>query len=528
MERVYRIRAESAWRPICEGNNGTCNPEIQWKDAGRCRRKALLAVLASAEVTVLEMDLIKSEPLSSVSQSIELRLKDGDIAADPDRIINWTVVAGSAAPWLSLGPLNGLLHSSESVAAVKAAAVGAGFGDTATTGPFNTTLTFSSTARLMKRSDFVNGTDQQTITVRLSIFAKPYVNETHVRITRSSDTSVGRAEPIEAGEKLMVSVKAVDFEGLPISRPDLQLRLEIRGNLNKNQSIPLQLKADGTNVYTANISETWVREPETIQSAAFGLFRLPCGSRPVLVALPFSAAAGAALRIHQRAAALARSTSGLLPHAGGYFRCHVFEATEDRGAQQQARRSRRDRGRDHHACASRSAVRPARLLVHTALSVSLCRDHSLGPAAGTCSRSTAQRRRRCCSRSCSARRRWRGASWGRASICRATLPCSPPSRPMRRTPSSERTSRRSSCRRGSRFRCRWSSRSSHWLCVRRSSSCSSAAAGRTFRTSAFASHTCSGSRPRSRMANARSEWFDCPPPRICPRGRRWSSPHFET
>ena len=324
--------AYPTWGKLCLSESCT---STEWKDpqTAVCRRKALLAVLASTEVSVVEMALVKSKEVRSVSQSIELRLKDGDIADDPDRIIHWTVVAESAAPWLRFAPVNGSLHSSESVADVKAAAVGAGLGDTATTGPFNTTLTFKSSARLMNRSDFVNGTDQQTITVRLSVFAKPYVNETqHVMITRSSGTSVGRAEPIEAGEKLMVSVNAVDFEGLPISRPDLELRLEIRGNLNKNHSIPLQLKADGTSVYTANISETWVREPETVQSAAFGLFRLPCGSRPVLVALPFSAAARAALRIHQRAAALARAAGRLLSHAGRHFRCHVFEVTEDRGA----------------------------------------------------------------------------------------------------------------------------------------------------------------------------------------------------
>jgi len=139
-----------------------------------------------------------------------------------------------------------------------------------------------------------------------------------VTISRSSGTPVGPAEPIEAGEKLTVSVKAVDFEGLPISRPDLQLRLEIRGNLNKNHSILLQLKADGTNVYTANISETWVREPETVLSAAFGLFRLPCGSRRVVQ--PCAAVACTALRIHQRAVALARAAGGLLPHAARHFR----------------------------------------------------------------------------------------------------------------------------------------------------------------------------------------------------------------
>jgi hypothetical protein len=213
MERVYKRLAESAWRPVCESTNGTCDPDIEWKDPQTevCRRKALLAVLASTEVSVVEMALIKSKYVRSVSQSIELRLKDGDIEDDPDRIINWTIVAGSAAPWLSLAPVSGSLSSSESVAAVKAVADGARLGDTATTGPFDTTLTFKSSARLMKRSDFVNGTDQQTITVRLSIVAKPYVNETHVTITRSSDTPVGPAEPIEAGEKFTVSVEAVDF-----------------------------------------------------------------------------------------------------------------------------------------------------------------------------------------------------------------------------------------------------------------------------------------------------------------------------
>jgi hypothetical protein len=282
------------------------------------------------EVTVLEITLVKSKEVQNISQSIEIRLKDGDILADSDRIIHWTVVGGSAATWLSLAPVSGSLYSSKSVAAVKAAADGAGLRDTSATGPYSTTLVFNSTARLMNRSDFVNGTDQQTITVRLSIVAKPYANETHVTITRSSGTPVGRAEPIEAGEKLTVSVKAVDFEGLPISRPELQLRLEIRGNLNKNHSIPLQLKADGTSMYTANISETWVREQETVQSDAFGLFRLPRGSRPV--ALPFTAAACAALRIHQRAEALARAAGGLLSHAGRHFRHHVLDATKDRGA----------------------------------------------------------------------------------------------------------------------------------------------------------------------------------------------------
>ena len=295
-----------------------CDADSEWKDprTGNCKRKAQMAILASSEVAVLEFTLVKSKIDKTVSQQIQLRLKNGDIAADLDHIIHWNATLGSGSSWLSLSLSNGSVHSAKSVADMVAKADGAGLGDTATTWHYNTTLTFHSSAVLMTPGDFVNGTDQQTITVRLSIFAKPYVDEKNVNISRSrsSGTPVGPAEPIEAGEKLTVSVKAVDFEGLPISRPELQLRLEIRGNLNKNHSIPLQLKADGASVYTANISETWVREQETVQSDAFGLFRLPRASRPV--ALPFTAAARAALRIHQRATALARAAGGLLSHAG--------------------------------------------------------------------------------------------------------------------------------------------------------------------------------------------------------------------
>jgi hypothetical protein len=277
-----------------------------------------MAILASREVAVLKFALIKSKLDKTVSRPIELRLKNGGIDSDENHIIHWNATLGSGSSWLSLSRLNGSVHSAKSVADMVAKADGAGLGDTATTGPHNTTLTFHSSAVLMTPGDFVNGTNQQTIIVRLSIIAKPYVDATHVTISRSSGTPVGLAEPIEAGEKLTVSVKAVDSEGLPISRPDLQLRLEIRGNLNKNHSIPLQLMADGTSLYTANISESWMREQETVQSDAFGLFRSPCCSRPV--ALPFTAAARAALRIHQRAEALARAAGGLLSHAGRHFR----------------------------------------------------------------------------------------------------------------------------------------------------------------------------------------------------------------
>jgi hypothetical protein len=247
----------------------------QWKDpeTAVCRRKALMAVLASSEVTVLEMTLVKSLVVRAVFQSIVLRLKDGDIDADPARIIKWTVArSGSAAQWLSLDRLNGSLHSGQSVADVKVTADGAGLGDTATAGPFNATLAFVSSAALMTSSDFVEGTDTCTVTVRLSIVAVPYINETHVTITRFSGKTVGPAEPIDAGEKLTVTVKAFDAEGIPITRANLPLRLELRGSLNKDHSTSLELNDYGTNVYKATIAETWVREVETVRSDVLSLY----------------------------------------------------------------------------------------------------------------------------------------------------------------------------------------------------------------------------------------------------------------
>ncbi len=57
----------------------------------------------------------------------------------------------------------------------------------------------------------------------------------------------------------------ISAEGLPISRADLQLRLELRGKLNENHSTLLELDSSGTSVFKATISETWIREPETVQ-----------------------------------------------------------------------------------------------------------------------------------------------------------------------------------------------------------------------------------------------------------------------
>jgi hypothetical protein len=264
MQAVYSD-VSAAWKDNCRN----CTAE-EWQDRNAtpavCRRKAQMTVLASSELAVLEMTLYKSASVRAVSQSIELRLKSGDVLDDADHRIHWTAAVGSAASWLSLSSVSGSVHSSASAAEVRVAADGTGLSDTATTGALTTNITFNSSAALMGKGDFVNGTDVRTITVRLSVFAVPYVSETHVTITSSSDRPVRPGEPVDAGDQLTVTVTACDAEGLPIARPDLPLRLDIWGNLNKNRSTPLTQAGNVTNTYKATIPELWVREPETVQS----------------------------------------------------------------------------------------------------------------------------------------------------------------------------------------------------------------------------------------------------------------------
>jgi hypothetical protein len=120
----------------------------------------------------------------------------------------------------------------------------------------------------MASSDFVDGTNVRTIEVRLTIKAVPYVTDSHVVVTSSaSGRIVQPGEPVEAGDRLTVAVKAVDADGLPISRRDLQLAVEVRGKVNRGRlSAPLEPNTAGTNVYTATIPENWIKEPENVES----------------------------------------------------------------------------------------------------------------------------------------------------------------------------------------------------------------------------------------------------------------------
>jgi hypothetical protein len=236
-----------------------------------------------ASSAVLEITVIKSRNTTTRTATAELRLKSGDVKYDTNgHRIKWT--ADASKSWLTLHSKTGFVHSSNPVADVIVTADSAGFNDTAQSGPLTATITFRCEPEGpgMTTSDFVGGTEVRTIEVRLTITAVPYVSDSHVVITSSaSGRIVQPGEPVEAGDRLTVAVKAVDADGLPISRRDLQLAVEVRGKLNRGRhSAPLEPNSAGSNVYTATIPENWIKEPETVESdVSTTIFRSPA-SRP--------------------------------------------------------------------------------------------------------------------------------------------------------------------------------------------------------------------------------------------------------
>jgi hypothetical protein len=240
-----------------------CDGNKQWRDptSGICRQKAEVALRASSEK--LQVTLFKTRSTKSVTVQLEVRLQSGDV----DELV-WMATPGSS--WISLGSSNGSVYSSKP-AAIDVTADGTGLGDTATTGPISSNVTVRSTKAGQQSEDavFVDGNDERTITVQLSINAVPYVSDSHVAIASSAfGRIVQPGEPVEAGDRLTVAVKAFDADGLPIMRRDLQLIVEVRGTLNGVYSKPLELNSttSSTNVYTATIPENWIKEPETVES----------------------------------------------------------------------------------------------------------------------------------------------------------------------------------------------------------------------------------------------------------------------
>ena len=100
------------------------------------------------------------------------------------------------------------------------------------------------------------------------------------------DTPNGLSQSLPIAKPTLLN--ELDSSGTIVRQSDCYIIGEVEYTQQLHSDLPatrlrgyVQLKADGTSVYTANISETWVREQETVLSAASCLFRSPCASPPV-------------------------------------------------------------------------------------------------------------------------------------------------------------------------------------------------------------------------------------------------------
>jgi hypothetical protein len=235
----------------------------EWRDpvTGGCRQRAEIAVRASS--ISLKMTLVKTRSNKTVEAEVEVRLKSGNVDE-----IQCSARPSTGSGWLSLGVPSGSVSSARPVATLTVVANGTGLSDTAAAGPIRSSIEISCEAN-MTLGDlvFVGGNRLQAINVDLFIAALPYIDESHVAITSSSSgRAVKPGEPVDAGDRLVVSLKAFDADRLPISRKDLQLTVEVKGKLNGVQRAPLEPDITGTNVYTATIPENWIKTPETVES----------------------------------------------------------------------------------------------------------------------------------------------------------------------------------------------------------------------------------------------------------------------
>ena len=207
------------------------------------------------------MTLVKTRSVTTVNGEVEVRLKRGNVDE-----IQCAALASTNSGWLSMGASSGNVSSDRPVTTLTVIANGTGLSDTAATGPIRANITFEASVTLGDLV-FVNGTESQTIDVDLTIIALPYIDESHVAITSSSSSrAVKPGNPVDAGDRLVVSVQAFDADRLPISRKDLQLTVEVKGNLNGVQRAPLEPDGASSNVYSATIPENWIKTPETVES----------------------------------------------------------------------------------------------------------------------------------------------------------------------------------------------------------------------------------------------------------------------
>jgi hypothetical protein len=244
-----------------------------WQDKNKqCKKKALMAVKAASDGLLVKLSKSRLAPTSS--STIEVRLVRGDI--DSSEPIVWA--ARTSAGWLRLVNTTGTVYSNAPVAAVGVVVDATGLIDTFTTGPLNATIVLTSSMPAADSSSAVFELKSSVLEMvaELTIVAEVELIPSDVSVQtldggRLSTTEAASAtdskiitinDELAVGRRLIVTVKAFDYERLPISRPDVQVGmiLLIGDSHNRAWKGATNLLYLTANEYRAELPATWVQD----------------------------------------------------------------------------------------------------------------------------------------------------------------------------------------------------------------------------------------------------------------------------
>jgi hypothetical protein len=244
-ENEEQVDGQCRLRQQCQDKAG-----FNWLDtkANACKKRPEMALKTASDK--LSIAHTKAPSNLVYNSTVEVRLASGDV--DGISVVEWT--ASSSAGWLRLGQRNGTVDSDNPVAEVGLVMDSSGLNDTGTAGLLRANITV--VCRMAGRSDlFEKGTHVLTMEVQAAILAEPSVEESDVRVHRYSGEDLLDGGDVVAGDTLLISATAFDFERLPIARAGLQLTVQLTSDVGLRTS---EMQYWDGNLYRFEVPRSWV------------------------------------------------------------------------------------------------------------------------------------------------------------------------------------------------------------------------------------------------------------------------------
>jgi hypothetical protein len=230
-----------------------------WFDVAtnQCKQRPAMALRAStcAALSLTVKKQARAPASTQAAPFVEIRLSG---VADAGSAVEW--IAVSSEKWLRLGQSQGRLDAQSTYFRLPVGVTPRDLQDTGNV-PLQANISVRSTMWLGSGRNrtlrFANGTDNMTLTVHVSIQASVHLTDPEaleiVRVGLGQRVRFGDELPLNEG--LMVRIHAVDFEGLKISRPDLDVAINLTQPNGLVKLVQLQYVSD--DLYLGEVPSSW-------------------------------------------------------------------------------------------------------------------------------------------------------------------------------------------------------------------------------------------------------------------------------